>query len=136
MIGNLLLEDVSLGIQEGSVKSWLVSSFSEFFFRWSMSSSERTEDRSGDISARSIASFLDISLRDNVSLSPNDDRYEITVETSQFVEYLGFGGRSFAITFISRMTRRCYPTGLRSIQGCTDDMTERRTFTVRYYRLF
>ena len=55
------------------------------FFKYLVSRSANTEDRSGEISARSIASFLDSCLRDKVLLSPNDDRYEVTLETSHVV---------------------------------------------------
>ena len=71
----------------------------------------------------------------NVLFSPKADRYVVTLDTSQVVVYLGFEGLSFAIPFIKRVTRGCRPTGLPSIQGCIDDIVERRTFTIRYCKL-
>ena len=56
------------------------------FFKQPMSRSARTEDLSGEIRAKSIASFLESSLRDNVLLFPREDKYAVTLETSHVVE--------------------------------------------------
>ena len=53
------------------------------FFRNCISSSERINDLSGDISATNIKSFLVSNLRHRLLLSPSDVIYEVTVETSQ-----------------------------------------------------
>jgi hypothetical protein len=105
------------------------------FFRNWISRSDRTDDLSGEINASNIRSFLVSNFRHNLSLSPSEDKYEVTLDTSQVDEYLGFEGRSLAMPFISRITRGCCPTGLPSIHGCTDDIAERRTFMVRYCNL-
>ena len=55
------------------------------FFRYLVSRSANTEDRSGEINARSITILLESCFRDRVLLSPNDDRYEVTLETSHVV---------------------------------------------------
>ena len=47
-----------------------------------VSTSANTEDLSGEIRSKSIISTLVSCLRDKVLLSPNDERYEVTLETS------------------------------------------------------
>jgi hypothetical protein len=105
------------------------------FFRKLMSSSDRTEDLSGEINASNIRSFLVSNFRHSCSFSPRDDRYDVTWETSHVDEYLGFEGRSLAMPFMSRMTMGCYPAGLLSTQGCTEEMAEWRRFMVWYWSL-
>ena len=77
------------------------------FFKYLMFSSQRTDDRSGDTKANSISNFFVSNLSDNVLFSPKADRYVVTLATSQVVVYLGFGGLSFAIPFINRVTSGC-----------------------------
>ena len=69
-----------------------------------MFNSPRTDNRSGDTRATSISNFFVSSLSDNILFSPKADRYVVTLETSQVGVYLGFGGLSFAIRFIKRVT--------------------------------
>ena len=77
------------------------------FFKYLISNSQRTGDRSGDTKANGINNFFVSNLSGNVLFSPKADRYVVTLDTSQVVVYLGFGGLSFAIPFINRVTRGC-----------------------------
>ena len=70
------------------------------FFRNWISSSAKTEDLSGDINASNIRSFLVSHFRHNLSLSPSEDKYEVTLDTSHVDEYRGLEGRSLAMPFI------------------------------------
>ena len=61
-------------------------------FRYRISRSDTTEDLSGNIKANSINSFLVRSFRSILSFSPNEDKYEVAVDTSHVDEYLRLQG--------------------------------------------
>lgn len=71
------------------------------------SSLHNEETRSGQLSAKSIANFIERSFKDSFEDFPRDDRNLVTMETSHVEEYLGIGGLILSIPLRSWQTIGC-----------------------------